>query len=112
MVDPNAGGTVPEIGIDAARHLVAEQGAVVIDVREAGELAETGKLAGALHVPLGAVEAAAPGLPRDVPILLYCRAGVRSAAAGATLRALGFERLFNLGGFARIADAGWPVESA
>lgn len=85
---------------------------MLVDVREAEELARTGRLAGALHIPLGAIPFRAEGeLPRERPILLYCAAGIRSAIAGLALQELGYARVLNLGGFAEAAKAGMPFEA-
>ena len=109
----NALATVPRIGAGEAMRLVEAEGAVLVDVREAEELARTGRLSGALHIPLGAVPLrAADELPRDRPILLYCAAGVRSAIAGKALQELGYGCVLNLGGFAEAAQAGMPTEPA
>jgi rhodanese-related sulfurtransferase len=105
--------TIPRIEAREALRLVAEERAVVVDVREAEELARTGKLAGALHLPLRRVPLEAPErLPKDLPLLFYCAAGIRSAVAADVLRGLGYERLFNLGGIGEAAAAGFPVEPA
>lgn len=104
----------------AQSELEAEPRILVVDVREAEELAG-GTLPGAVHVPRGVLEAkAAPDSPaRDAafddaerPILLYCASGARSALAADTLRQMGFARPASLaGGFAAWKEAGLPVES-
>ena len=115
-----ADAVVPRIGPDDARLLLAEQNALVIDVREAAELHAGGKVAGAVHVPRGVLEFKAdPASPlhdtrlrRDRPLIVYCAVGGRSALAGATLREMGYTRVFNLGGFQDWVDAGGEVEPA
>lgn len=104
--------TVPRIGVAEARARVEREGALLVDVREAQELARTGKLAGALHIPRARVEAGDPRLEGDSPLLLYCAAGVRSALAGKALIDRGRTGVFNLGGFPQIAASGWPVEES
>lgn len=74
---------------DAARALVAE-GATLLDVRTPGEFAD-GHLDGALNVPVQALPAGAAELPKDRPVVVYCRSGRRSAAAAEMLRARGWE---------------------
>lgn len=70
-----------------------------IDVREASEFTgELGHLPGAELVPLGTLEAASAGWPREQPLLLICRSGGRSARAAQTLAQRGFTRLYNLAG--------------
>lgn len=100
---------------EEARRLLSD-GALLIDVREASELAETGKIAGAVHLPLGqlrerATSRAAPELldaPADRPVILYCRTGNRSEQAAQLLRAAGYQSVHNLGGLQNALAAGLP----
>ena len=92
--------------------------AVAVDVREAGELAATGKVPGALHIPRAVLASAAdpeaaghdPRLKTNAAIILYCGSGKRSELAGLTLRGLGYQRVFNLGGLKDWVEAGLSVE--
>ena len=84
-------------------------GAVVIDVREPGEVRESGALEGARNIPMSQFAATISKLPTDRPILLYCRSGRRSATAAAMLRGRGFREVLNLGAFEDAAQAGWPT---
>lgn len=101
---------------EAARSLLAS-GALLADVREPEELAETGKLAGAINVPLTRIKAlAAQGAtPAELqsaktrPVILYCRSGRRSNEAGEILLRHGFSRVYNLGGFEDAVRAGLPA---
>jgi rhodanese-related sulfurtransferase/DNA-binding transcriptional ArsR family regulator len=63
----------------------------VLDVRPAEEFA-AGHLPGARSVPLEALAALLPSLPRDVPVVAYCRGPlcVLAVSAVARLRAAGF----------------------
>jgi rhodanese-related sulfurtransferase len=96
----------------------ADGALVVIDVREAAELAASGKAAGAHHVPLGIValrcHPSAPDLPAglalDQPVAVYCAAGGRSQKAAEMLVQMGYETVYNIGGFGDWASAGGPVE--
>jgi rhodanese-related sulfurtransferase len=47
-----------------------------------------------------------PGIPRDREVVLYCHAGVRSAAAARRLQAAGHTRVWSLRG----GIAGWSAE--
>lgn len=70
-----------------------------IDVREPIEFSgPLGHLPDAELVPLATLEAAAHEWRREVPILLICRSGARSARAAMLLAQLGFTRLYNLAG--------------
>ena len=99
---------VRAIDPDEARTLVAS-GALLIDVREPEELRQSGSLRGAVNRPMSSFAERARELPRDRPIVLYCRSGRRSAVAGEILSAMGFEQVYNLGGFAASANAGRPT---
>jgi rhodanese-related sulfurtransferase len=55
--------------------------------------------------------AAAAGLPRDRPIVTYCRSGARSAVAASQLRAAGLTDVANLrGGIDAWPASGLPIE--
>ena len=70
-----------------------------IDVREPHEFdGELGHLPGAELVPLGTIENACEGWPREQPLLLICRSGNRSMKAAEKLAQRGFRRLYNLAG--------------
>ncbi len=44
---------------------------LLIDVREDWELDENGAIDGAIHIPMGELEARMPDIPRDVPLVFY-----------------------------------------
>ncbi|MCL1628432.1 rhodanese-like domain-containing protein [Roseibaca sp. V10] len=77
----------------------------LIDVREAGELRQTGKARGALHIPLGQIGAQTDpasghfnrNLDTGKAVALYCASGARSARAADVMRANGFTEVHNLG---------------
>ena len=71
----------------------------VIDVRNAGEVA-LGSIPGARHLPLPALLDNLGGLDRDVPTVVFCAGGYRSAIASSLLRAHGFRDVSDLlGGY-------------
>ena len=80
--------------------------AAAVDVREPAEYA-MGHIPGAKLLPLGEVtRRAAQVLPdKEAAWLVYCRTGRRSAEAIARLEAMGYRRLYDLGGI-----LGWPYE--
>lgn len=118
MADANA--AVPKIGIDEARRLVNQEGALLVDVRDGTEVAKSGKLKGATHVSRGMIEFRAdadtpyhdPQFKKDRPVVLYCASGGRSALAGKVLKDMGYTKVHNLGGFKDAADAGFETEPA
>ncbi|WP_435102891.1 molybdopterin-synthase adenylyltransferase MoeB [Arhodomonas sp. AD133] len=101
---------IPEIDAAEAAARV-EQGALLIDVREADELAE-GAPEGSRHVPRGQLELRIASVAPDVdtPLVLMCAGGTRSLLAADALQTLGYRRVANLaGGFKVWKDAGLPV---
>jgi rhodanese-related sulfurtransferase len=80
--------------------LLAKGDVVVLDVREDAELAETGTVKGAVHIPLGQLEARLGELPKDKVILTACRSGGRASRALTLLEAKGFKTA----GFCGLAD--------
>ena len=92
----------------AAEALVRE-GARMVDVREADELENDGRIAGALHIPLGTLSERAAELA-DEQLVIVCRSGARSAMAADALRASGFEAYNVDGGILRWERDGLPVE--
>jgi rhodanese-related sulfurtransferase len=105
--------TVPAISPGDAAQLLAAGSAIALDVRNDIELAQTGKVAGALHIPLNQVPARhASALDKNKTILLYCASGGRSALAGKFLHDNGYGDVRNLGGFSDWANSGGAVEPA
>ena len=90
---------------------------ILIDLREAAELAATGSAQGALHLPLGRLAQAADpsnrarhkALRPETPVALYCASGARSAQGVMTLRKLGFAEVHNLGGLSHWQAAGGAI---
>jgi rhodanese-related sulfurtransferase len=91
---------------------------LLVDVRDASELAQSGKLEGALNVSRGMVEFRAdPELPyhnpefrKERPVILYCASGGRAALSGKALKDMGYGEVYNLGGFKDAAEAGFATE--
>ena len=112
-----ANAEVERIGPDAARAMVRDEGALLLDVRDAPELAQ-GRVPGAHHVSRGMLEFRAdaaspyhdPEFRTDRPVILYCASGGRSALAGKVLRDMGYGRVYNLGGFKDYAEGGGEVD--
>jgi rhodanese-related sulfurtransferase len=104
--------------MEEAKALIAGGNAVIVDVRDSAELAQTGKIKGALHIPRGSLEFRAdastgyhdPNLDPGKTVIVYCAAGSRAALAGKSLKDMGYTDVRNLGGFKDWADAGGEVE--
>lgn len=99
-----------EVGVEEAKRRLEAGDAVLLDVREPDEWRE-GHVAGATHIPLGALPASLAALPRDRTLLLFCRSGVRSGLAAEALRGAAFGRAVNVaGGILAWTGRGFPVE--
>ena len=112
-----ANAAVPKISGKEAQEMVAK-GAVIIDMRDSAEVAQTGKAAGALHIPRGSLEfkadptspTAEKALATDKPVILHCASGGRAALAGKLLKDFGYDKVYNLGGFKDWVEAGGKVD--
>lgn len=113
-----ANASVPRITPSDAREMIAKGNTLVLDVRDGTEVAATGKIAGALHVSRGLLEFRAdPDSPahdknfnEDKTILVYCGSGGRAALSGKLLKDMGYDHVYNLGGFKDWVDSGGEVE--
>jgi rhodanese-related sulfurtransferase len=114
-----ANAAVPRITPAQAQELIAKGNALLVDVREAAEVQQSGKAAGAVHVPRGLLESAAdPKAPQHdarfdmgKTVILYCAAGGRAALAGQSLKEMGYGEVYNLGGFKDWVDGGGAIEA-
>ncbi len=97
-----------------AAERVAAGTAILIDVREPSEWADTGVAAPAVLLPLSDLRGARaqwkPFLEKAAgkELIVYCRSGQRSAAAAKILQAEG-RTVANAGGFKHWQAAGLPV---
>lgn len=69
----------------------------LIDVREADEVAE-GTIPGAVHIPLGEVEARMDELDNSKSYIIICRSGARSGRATEFLEGKGYNATNMAGG--------------
>jgi phage shock protein E len=83
--------------LDSIRERVAEEEAVLVDVRTVEEW-DRGHVAGAVMLPLDSLrkhsldrEKLADTLPKEKPLYLYCMVGMRSKQATAILRREGYD---------------------
>ena len=110
MVRRGAGG--PSVNTLEATQLINRQDALVVDVREQTEYAQSHILNSRL-LPLSQLEARIGDIEKfkDKPVIVYCASGSRSSSAAAILRKSGFSNVANLsGGFAAWQQAGLPVQ--
>lgn len=98
-----------EVAWDEAERMVAEENGVLVDVRKLTEWNE-GHVDGARHIHLGYLRGRADELPRDRPVLLYCRSGARSGIGVGLLQAEGLDNVINVaGGIQERARRGLPL---
>ncbi|MDV8148718.1 rhodanese-like domain-containing protein [Arthrobacter sp. B10-11] len=82
--------------------------AQILDVREDFEVAE-GMIPGALHIPMGQLQARLSELDPRVPVIVVCRSGNRSARVADALNAAGFSADTMAGGMIAWGREGLPA---
>ena len=88
-----------------------EQGAFVLDVRQASEWVD-GHVPGATLIPLDQLPARVGEVPRDRPVVVICRSGNRSAAGRDILLGAGFAAVTSVeGGIRAWESAGLPIKT-
>lgn len=91
---------IPQVGPNQAIQILNQDGALLLDVREDKELAQTGRIPNARHIPLGQLSQRLAELKtgKDKPVVAYCRSGSRSNKAATQLRKAGYTQVYNLAG--------------
>jgi rhodanese-related sulfurtransferase len=115
-----ANAAVPRLNPAEVRDMIGKGDVLIVDVRDAPELASGGKLKGAVNVSRGMLELRAdpdspyynPAFQRDQTVIVYCGSGGRAALSGKALKELGYNSVYNAGGFKESADAGLATEPA
>ncbi len=93
-----------------AKDVVGRDGIVFVDVRESHELSASGKIGGAVHIPLRDVPRRFEELNKGDDIVLYCAAGMRSFDAAMFLRDKGYDGARSLvGGLPGWSAAGGEI---
>ena len=106
---------VKTITVDEALKLSNEGKCNLIDIREKGELDNTGRVENSNHIPRGMLEfwldPESPyfkngKLDMDKEMVLFCAGGLRSALAAKALMEMGFEKVSHIdGGYAAISQS-------
>jgi rhodanese-related sulfurtransferase len=112
-----ANAVVPKITPAQAQEMIANGDTLVVDVRDAPEVEQSGKVAGAVNVSRGMLEFRAdPESPyydqnfaKDKAVIVYCASGGRAALGGQALKELGYAEVYNLGAFKDWAEADGPI---
>lgn len=80
-----------------------DQQATLLDVRTPGEF-NTGSVKNAVNIPLDRLSSNLKKLPKDKPVIVFCRTGSRSAMAKRILTQKGYDVL-NGGGWGSVDAA-------
>lgn len=110
--------TVPRISGADAKALHGKPGVIFVDLREASEIAASGKVPGALAIPRGLLEFRADpegasknaALTGAETVVTYCASGGRAALAGKTLQEMGYTDVRSLGRMQDWTEAGGQAE--
>jgi len=109
---------IAEVDVAAARQLIDNDNALLVDIRDVRELWRDGKVPDSRHVPRGMIEFwIAPDSPyhkdiftEDRPFIFMCAGGLRSALATQIAQRMGLKPVYNLiGGFGAWRDAEAPI---
>jgi rhodanese-related sulfurtransferase len=114
-----AKGRIENLSVEEAAAEVERGDALLVDIRDSSERAESGSIEGALHAQRGMLEFLADPesayhrdeFEPDRRIILHCASGGRSALAAATLQDMGYRRVAHMdGGLNAWKEAGKPVQ--
>ena len=110
---------VKTITPDEALKLTNENKCNLIDIREKGELDNTGRVENSNHIPRGMLEfwldPESPyfkngKLDMSKEMVLFCAGGLRSALAAKALKEMGFENVSHIdGGFEAISQSNFKI---
>ncbi len=98
-----------EVEPDCVAELMSSGEAQIVDVRNDDEY-DAGHIGGARHVRFDELTARAGELDQSRPVVFYCQAGGRSAAAAQAFAASGWEARTMAGGLVEWAERGLPLE--
>ena len=90
-----------EISCERLQELIKD-GAQLIDVRSTMEFNQ-GAINGAINLPITSIQHNTDTIDQSKPVLLYCRSGQRSGMVKQFLISLGFEDVYNIGGYTKYA---------
>jgi rhodanese-related sulfurtransferase len=97
-----------EISLADTAAALADGSATIVDVREPHER-EAGHIDGTLHIELADLASQSESIPKDRPVIFYCRVGARSAMAAQAFQAAGFEAQSMAGGLVAWDAEGRPL---
>ena len=110
---------VKTISSEEALKLFNENKCNLIDIREKGELDNSGRVENSNHIPRGMLEFwldpegpyfKSSKIDMSKEIILFCAGGLRSALAAKSLKEMGFENVSHIdGGFASISQSDFKI---
>jgi len=85
---------------ELAQVLKNEPGVQLVDLRTPGELAQTGKIAGAMVINFNSpdFQSQVEKLDKEKAVIVYCAAGGRSPRAAAQMTKMGFKKIYDYAG--------------
>lgn len=92
-----------------ARFMDGKEAHTLVDVRTPAEYT-SGFIPGAINVDLQQLGQKLNRIPKDKPVVVYCRSGARSASAAQVLKQQGYTDVYDLGGLINWASSGYPVK--
>jgi len=101
--------STPQLTIGSLRDRLSSNGQRVLDVRNLDEW-DHGHIPGAIHIPLGSLQARLGEIPRNGEIAVQCQGGTRSAIAASILQRNGIDVSNVAGGFSEWELSGGEVE--
>jgi len=112
--------TIQNFHLDGVKHIIPSEAfklvqnkeAVIVDVREMGEVEiETIPLENVLYHPMSVIMDRLPNIAKDQKIILVCPGGVRSTKVAYLLNRQGYPDVANLdGGLMSWREQGLPIE--
>jgi len=100
---------VKDISVEEVYQIISSnQDYIILDVRTPDEFKE-GHIEGAILIPVSELEGRLDELPKDKPIITYCKSGGRSENAAEVLVENGFTQIYDMGGILDWIDKGYPV---
>lgn len=91
-----------------ARYMDDAMPHTLVDVRTPEEFSG-GYIPGAININLQELQQKLSRIPKDKPVIVYCRSGNRSAFAANILKQAGYTEVYDLGGIIDWARQGLPI---
>ena len=116
LIDANK--NVERLTYEETCNILKQPNTFIIDVREESEVANFGLIKNAIHIPRGLIEFKIElnssnnpaGINNNSNLLFYCAGGYRSALAANAVKSLGFQNVYNIGGFGEWVNNGGEIE--